>query len=72
MGYFNYHAKALALIQTGHCKKAQIVDKYNKICPALVLFFDNYHPMPIREHKWYIYFLILNEHNILIENKKES
>ena len=72
MSYFNYHAKAMNLIKANHCKKAQIVQKYNEISPALVLFFDNFRPMPIREHKWHVYFLLLEEYNVKIEIKKES
>ena len=69
MSYFNYHAKAMSLIKANHCKKAQIIQKYNAISPALVLFFDNYHPVPIREHKWHVYFALLNEYKIPIETK---
>lgn len=72
MGYFNYHAKAINLIKSGHCKKAQIIQKYNEISPALVLYFDNFHPMPIREHKWHIYFEFIKQYNIDLEIKKES
>ena len=72
MGYFNYHAKVINLIKKNHCKKAQIVQKYNEISPALVLFFDNFRPIPIREYKWHIYFLLLEKYNIEIEIKKES
>lgn len=50
--YYNYHAKAKQLINDGHLIKMEIVDKWNSIAPALVLFFDNHRPMPIRKHKW--------------------
>lgn len=52
MGYFNYHAKAKQLIESGHLTKAEIVERWNAISPALVLYFDNHRPMPIREYKW--------------------
>lgn len=52
MGYFNYHAKAKQLIREGHLVDKQIVDNWNGIKPALVLYFDNNRPMPIREHRW--------------------
>lgn len=66
MAYFNYHAKAINLIKTNHCKFAIIKKKHNAISPALVLYFDNSLPMPIRLYKWNIYFLLLNELNIQI------
>ena len=52
MGYFNYHATAKHLIKEGHCTNIDIVDNWNGIKPALVLFFDNHRPMPIREYRW--------------------
>ena len=48
MAYFNYHAKAQGLIKTGHCMKAEIVEKYRDISPALILYFDNHIQMPVR------------------------
>ena len=50
--YFNYHAKAHKLIDTGHLTSWEIVDDWNGIRPALVLYFDNNKPMPIREYRW--------------------
>ena len=47
--YFNYHAQAKMLIKQNHLVKYQIVEKWNNISPALVLFFDNHKPMPIRQ-----------------------
>lgn len=61
MKYFNYHAKAKNLIQTGHLKNYEIVSNWNGICPALVLYFDNNRPMPIREHKFDEYMKILKK-----------
>ena len=61
MSYFNYHAKAKALINGGHLTGYEIVDNWNGIKPALVLHFDNNRSMPIREHRWDEYFLILSE-----------
>ncbi len=52
MAYFNYHAKAKKLIADGHLTKFEIVDKWGNISPALVLYFDNNKPMPIREYRW--------------------
>lgn len=59
--YFNYHAKAKNLITNGHLKEFKIVDKWNNISPALVLFFDNNQPMPIRKEKWEDYFNLIKE-----------
>ena len=61
MSYFNYHAKAKNLINTGHLVKFEIVPKWGKIAPALVLYFDNNRPMPIREHKIDDYMILLNK-----------
>lgn len=58
--YFNYHAKAKNLIISGHLINIEIVQKWNNISPALVLFFDNSIPMPIRKEKWEIYFKLIN------------
>lgn len=50
--YYNYHARAKALISAGHLVKMEIVERWNNISPALVLYFDNHKPMPIREYRW--------------------
>lgn len=52
MSYYNYHAQAKQLIADGHLIKMEIVDRWNAITPALVLYFDNHRPMPIRQYKW--------------------
>jgi hypothetical protein len=49
--YYNYHAKAMNLITEGHLVNYQLMPKWNKIENALVLFFDNCKPMPIRPHR---------------------
>ncbi|CAM2823306.1 hypothetical protein [Erysipelothrix tonsillarum] len=59
MAYFNYHAKAKQLIAEGHLTHFEIVDNWNGIKPALVLYFDNNRPMPIREYRWPEYFEII-------------
>lgn len=60
MAYFNYHAKAKQLIVDGHLTHFEIVPKWNNISPALVLYFDNNKPMPIREYRFDEYLNILN------------
>ncbi|NDO19331.1 thermostable hemolysin delta-VPH [Lachnospiraceae bacterium MD329] len=59
MSYFNYHAKAKKLIAEGHFIHYEIVDNWNGISPALVLYFDNNRPMPIREYRISEYLKIL-------------
>ena len=61
--YYNYHARAKALISDGHLVKMEIVERWNNISPALVLYFDNHKPMPIREYRWDEY-LQFKEDNI--------
>ena len=61
MSYFNYHAKAKKLISEGHLIDYEIVDSWNNISPALILYFDNNRPMPIREYMWDEYFKILKK-----------
>lgn len=57
--YYNYHAKAKQLITDGHLTHFDIVDKWNAISPALVLYFDNHNPMPIRQYRWDEYIELL-------------
>ena len=68
--YFNYHAKATKLIAEGHLIK-YIYANWNKIENALVLFFDNCKPMPIRPHKHSEY-LILIQKNEKITYRKDQ
>lgn len=67
MAYFNYHAKAQGLIKGGHCVRAEVVEKYNNISPALILYFDNHMPMPIRLHRFDEYFELLQQYNVVVE-----
>lgn len=69
MAYFNYHAKAQNLIKSGHCVKAEVVDKYKNISPALVLYFDNHIQMPIRLHRFAQYFKLLKHYNVIVVKK---
>lgn len=62
--YYNYHAQIKKLILEGRLKGYEFMDDYNGIKPALVLYFENHRPMPVREYMWenYISYLInLNE-----------
>ena len=60
MAYFNYHAKAQRLIKGGHLIDFEFVAAWGNIAPALVLYFDNNRPMPIREHKFAEYIELIN------------
>lgn len=62
MAYFNYHAKAKNKIKEGKLERAEIVESYNKISPALVLHFNDGEKMPIREYRWQEYFELINKH----------
>ena len=60
--YYNYHAMAHKLIAEGHLIKTEIVKQWNNIKPAMVLYFDNHKPMPIREYRWYEYLKFCNQY----------
>jgi hypothetical protein len=68
MTYFNYHAKAKRLIESGHCMSASIFAVYHHIRPALVLYFDNNIPIPIRDYMWKDYLPLIDKHNIILNN----
>ncbi len=57
--YFNYHAKVKNLIKQNEVISYKIVDKWNNISPALIIFFKSHKPLPIRIEKWDEYFSIL-------------
>ena len=65
--YYSYHNQISSLIKDGHLIDFEIVENWNSISPALILYFDNHRPMPIRKHKWEHYF---NEIKILEKIKK--
>jgi len=65
MSYFNYHAKAKKLIKNGELSYYTIVDNYNNICPALVLYFKNNKPMPIRQKHFETYLKLLENETYL-------
>lgn len=64
MAYFNYHAKVKQLIKSGKLKGYSLVEEYNGISPALLLFFDDVnHPvMPIRKHRFCEYEKLLADY----------
>lgn len=63
--YFNYHAKLKRLIREGHLVEYKIVERHNAVSPALVLYFDNNKPCPVRKEHF-------TEYIDLIEHIKGS
>lgn len=68
MSYFNYHAKVKRLILEGKMQGYEFKDEYNGIRPALVLYFKDSKPMPIRDYKWEDYVDLL----MLWDDKNEK
>lgn len=72
MPYYNYHAIAKKMIENNHLIAVSVFPEYKNIRPAMVLYFDNHRPIPIREYMWDDYLdkihnkkiEIINEHNI--------
>ena len=69
MAYFNYHAKIKKLIEDKELVSFEIVENWNNIKPALVLYFKNDKPMPIREYRWSEYDEILNNYDFKNDEK---
>lgn len=70
---FSYHNTARKLIKDGHLTSAEVFDHWNNIAPALVLFFDNHRPMPIRQYNqntgkcnWDMYWPLINRQEVII------
>ena len=61
MAYFNYHAKIKKLILNGQLTHYEIVENWNGIKPALVFYFKNHKPMPVREKRFEEYFNFLDK-----------
>lgn len=59
--YYNYHAKIKKMIEKGELEKYEVVEDYNGISPALVLFFKNHRPMPVRIYRFEEYFAIFEK-----------
>ena len=66
--YFNYHAKIKKLILDGKLVSYEFRKQWNGISPALVFFFYDEKPMPVREYRFEEYMIILNDFN----SKKEK
>lgn len=63
--YYNYHARVKKLILEGKLCGYQFFDEYNGIAPALVLYFVDHRPMPIRSYMWesYLPFIVNFDQN---------
>ena len=61
--YYNYHAKVKNLIISNKLLKYEFVENWNGIKPAMVFFFKDHKPMPIRMNKWELYFNLLEQIN---------
>ena len=59
MGYFNYHSKVQKKIRNDELERFEIVDEYNGIKPAMVLYFQDGTIFPIREHMFDEYLKLL-------------
>ena len=61
MAYYNYHGIAKKLIFEGKLDGYEFCEDYHGIKPALVLYFKNHKPIPIRSYRWEEYIsLIIN------------
>lgn len=60
MPYFNYHAKIKRLISDGKLERIEFVERWKNISPAMVLFFKECPPMPIRDYRFSEYVTYLN------------
>lgn len=58
---YPYHNKAKQLIKQNLLIRWEIVEKWNHIEQALVLYFDNHRPIPIRPHRHEEYFKLIQQ-----------
>ena len=69
--YFNYHAKINKLIKEKQLIDYKFFPTYHHISPALVLYFKDYPPMPIRQHQFVRYQIILQNYFENVKIKQE-
>lgn len=62
--YYSYHAMAKKRIREGHLIHYELMERWGNIAPALVLFFDDHRPMPIRAERIAEYADLLSLHLI--------
>ncbi len=72
MKYYNYHAQIKKLILSGRLIGYKFVDDYNGIRPALVLYFEDHRPMPIRNYRWEEYLPYIMTLSDKIEEKDKN
>lgn len=66
--YYNFHAMAKRLIAQHNTIGATIFEAYHNIRPALVIYFKNHAPIPIRQYMWHEYLPLLRGESIKILN----
>lgn len=71
MSYYNYHAVIKKLILGQNLIAVSIFKEYHNIKPAMVLYFDNHKPMPLREYKWREYEELILKSGIKIIDHRE-
>ena len=69
MPYYNYHAIAKRLINDNLLIAVTVFGDYKNIRPALVLYFDNHRPIPIRDYMWDEYLDKIRDKKIEIINE---
>lgn len=67
--YYNYHAIAKKLILNNFAISASIFKSYHHISPALVIYFANHKPIPIRQYMWEEYLSLLKTQNVNVLNE---
>lgn len=59
MKYYNYHGIIRKKLLEGMLIKYEILEAYNKVKPALVIYFEDGTAYPIREYRWHEYLPVL-------------
>ena len=57
--YYNYHGQNKKWLAEGRLTGYKFVARYRHIAPALLLFFADRPPRPIREYRWPEYLPLL-------------
>ncbi len=61
MGYYNYHTKLQQKIKEIGIAKAEFLDEYHGISPALLIYLNDGSTYPVREHMFDTYINLINE-----------
>lgn len=69
---FPYHNRAKQLIKEGHLIRYEFVEKWNHIANALVLYFNNHRPIPIRDYRHNEYMPLLEGVELCQINKLDT